>query len=292
MELIQDFRISSLTNALYVQFMAEVNTCIQEATPEALKIVKCYALFHTAFVNLNAVYKRQVKNNLTASLEEKDQERDNRYRCFFWHVKADLYNADPEIRACAQRIMNKIESYDDLLRLSRRAQSGDMTDMGEALSSEPLSADVEKIGQTTNLGNMITANKEYIELNSERSQDKKKIVVRATKDARAALDEQYHTIVSVINSQIMVNAYLDTDSEEEEEETPGLPEVQTAMTQAEILADFVRQINVIIEEYKTEYNQTVDKKPEEKPGETPETPSEGEGETETPEEPDDRPVVQ
>lgn len=289
MELIQDFRVSSLTNALYVQFMTEVNTCIQEATPEALKIVKCYAAFKTAFENLNAVYKQQSKNNLTASLEEKDKERDDRYRCFFWHVKADLYNADPEIRACARRIMNKIEDYDDVLRATRRAQSADMSDMGEAFSNEPLSADVEKIGQKTNLENMISANNEYIALNSERSQDKKKIVVNATKDARQKLDEQYHTVVSLINSQVMVNSLLDEDTSSEE--NTGRPEVQSGMTPDEVLADFVRRINVIIKEYKTESNQAgADRTPEQSVEEegddttTPETPGT--------EEPDDRPVVQ
>ena len=189
-----------------------------------------------------------------------------------------------------------------------------MTNLGKALSTEPLSADVEKIGQTTNLNNMIAANNAYIELDRERSASKKSIVLNATREAREALDEQYRIVVSAINAQVMMNAYVDEKTQEDE---PSLPEVQAAQTTAEVLADFVRSMNVLIKEFKTEAEQlgsdknpddstptpeTPDKEEEDDTTtETPENPDEGEGETpETPgegggegtEEPDDRPVVQ
>lgn len=314
MELIEEFRVAGLPNSLYVQYMTEVDVRITEATPEALRIPTRYELYKTALNTLNAAYKRQVKNNLTESLEEKDKERDDDYRCFYAHAKADLYNHDPEMRKSAKRIVNKIESYGNLAKSSRRSQSADMTNLGKALSTEPLSADVEKIGQTTNLNNMIAANNAYIELDRERSASKKSIVLNATREAREALDEQYRIVVSAINAQVMMNAYVDEATQPSE---PGQPEVQAAQTQAEILADFIRSMNVLIEEYKTEDNQLgSDKKPDgtETPEptpdkddedtttpETPENPDEGKGETpETPgegggeetEEPDDRPVVQ
>ena len=316
MELIEEFRVAGLPNSLYVQYMTEVDARITEATPEALRIPTRYELYKAALNALNAAYKRQVKNNLTESLEEKDKERDDDYRCFYAHAKADLYNHDPEIRESAKRIVNKIETYGNLAKSSRRAQSGDMTNLGKALSTEPLSADVEKIGQTTNLNNMIAANNAYIELDRERSASKKSIVLNATREAREALDEQYRIVVSAINAQVMMNAYVDEATQPSE---PGQPEVQAAQTTAEVLADFVRSMNVLIKEFKTEAEQlgsdknpddstptpeTPDKEeeddtttetpenPDEGQGETPETPSEGEGETETPEEPDDRPVVQ
>lgn len=302
MEVIEDFRVAGLPNSLYAQYMTETDVRIKNATPEALRILKSYEPFKMALDHLNKVYKQQRKNNLTNLLIEKDKERDDRYRCLYGHAKADLCNGDPDIRASAQRVVNKIESYGDVIRASRNSQSGDMADMGEALSTEPLSADIEKMGQTANLNQMIAANNAYIELNRERSEGKKSIVVNATKEAREALDEQYRIVVSAINAQVMMNAYVD---EETSSSNPGQPEVQAAQTSAEILADFIRSMNVLIKEYKTEDNQLgSDKKPDgtetpeptpenpdEGEDETPETPSEGEGGEET-EEPDDRPVVQ
>ena len=316
MEVIEDFRVAGLPNSLYAQYMTETDVRIKNATPEALRILKSYEPFKMALDHLNKVYKQQRKNNLTNLLIEKDKERDDRYRCLYGHAKADLCNGDPDIRQSAQRVVNKMESYGDVIRASRRSQSADMTDMGEALSTEPLSADIEKMGQTANLNQMIAANNAYIELNRERSEGKKSIVVNATKNAREELDDKYRIVVSAINAQVMMNAYVDEKTQEDE---PSLPEVQAAQTTAEVLADFVRSMNVLIKEFKTEAEQlgsdknpddstptpeTPDKEeeddtttetpenPDEGEGETPETPSEGEGETETPEEPDDRPVVQ
>ena len=134
MELIEEFRVAGLPNSLYVQYMTEVDARITEATPEALRIPTRYELYKTALNTLNAAYKRQVKNNLTESLEEKDKERDDDYRCFYAHAKADLYNHDPEMRKSAKRIVNKIETYGNLAKSSRRAQSGDMTNLGKALT--------------------------------------------------------------------------------------------------------------------------------------------------------------
>ena len=102
MELIEEFRVAGLPNSLYVQYMTEVDARITEATPEALRIPTRYELYKTALNTLNAAYKRQVKNNLTESLEEKDKERDDDYRCFYAHAKADLYNHDPEMRKSAK----------------------------------------------------------------------------------------------------------------------------------------------------------------------------------------------
>lgn len=309
METVNEFRLQDLNNGLYVQFMTDVNELIKELTPKALKVSGCYSNYTAWLEKLNAAYIRQTKSNLTASLEAKDKERDNRYRCFLGHVKADLLNGDPTIRASAERVLNRIEASPNVLKSSRRKQSAEMTDMGQALSTEPLSTDVENIGQTDNLNRMIAANDEYIELSDERTESRKNIQLNAVKEAREGLDDAYRDIISMVNAQITYNTLLDASDLEDESE-PDLPEVQAELKTTDVLTEFVSRLNAIIKEYIVESNRTSsgkksetsdkeeeeDKKPEtpeEGNEDTPETPEEGGEETpETPEEPDDRPVVQ
>lgn len=321
MVLVNEIRLTNLNNGLYAQFMADVKKLILKFTPKALKVSGSYKNYETWLEKFNAAYVRQVKNNLTASLEEKDKERDDRYRCFFAHVKADLYNGDPKKREAAQRVLNRIESLPNVLKSSRRKQSAEMTEMGDALSTGTLATDVETIGQTENLNMMIAANEEYIELSDERSESRKDIQLNAVRDAREGLDDAYREVVSMVNAQITYNALID-ESDLEEDSEPDLPEVQSEEATTDVLTEFAKILNAKIKEYKIEAEQsgsdkdsdetkepdktpeTPDKEeeddtttetpenPDEGEGETPETPSEGEGETETPEEPDDRPVVQ
>ena len=81
MEIIKEVRLTSFTNDLYVQFMTDVKAAIENATPEALRIAKCYTAFNTAFDQLDDAYQMQRKNSLTAELKELDALRDEGFRC-------------------------------------------------------------------------------------------------------------------------------------------------------------------------------------------------------------------
>ena len=306
----------SFTNDLYVQFMTDVKAAIENATPEALRIAKCYTAFNTAFDQLDDAYQMQRKNSLTAELKELDALRDEGFRCLRMHSEADTYNPDPEKRKKAVYVWDRIDSYGNVAKLGLRAESAKLTDMGKELLKEPLAGYVTELGYMPILTALIEANDNYVELSQKRSDSKKERVLNATRDARLALDDAYRDIVTAVNAQVAFQSLVDEETSEDE---PGLPSVQAAQTAAETLAAFVKLINVYIDEYTAtaaqsgsdkkpdgtkEPDKTPDKEeeddtttetpenPDEGEGETPETPSEGEGETETPEEPDDRPVVQ
>lgn len=297
MELIEEIRLYSLTNSLYAQYMEDVDKQIQRLTPTALKISKCYTAFTAGKEQFDEAYKQQTKNNLTEELLEKDQARDDRYRCFLGHVKADINNVEAEKRAAAKRILNWIGSFKDVLRATRRAQSADMTEMGAKLSEEPLSADVELLGQTENLNQMIAANEAYKELSLERTETRKDTLLNAVKEARTVLDDAYRNVVAMVNSQVTLRELSD-EADEEESGSDG-PSIQSLSEPVDVLTDFVRSINALIKEYKTEVAQSGANPEPDDETETPEEPeTPEEGTTETPdteeptqEEPDDRPTV-
>ena len=316
METIKEVRLTPFTNDLYVQFMTDVKAAIEKTTASALRISKCKTAFDEAFEQLDEAYQMQRKNNLTAELRELDALRDNDYRCLRMHSEADTYNPDPEKRKKAVEVWNRIDAYGNIARLGLRAESAKLTDMGKELLKAPLSDYVTELGYMPILTALIEANDNYVELSQTRSESKKDLVLNATRDARLVLDDAYRDVVTAVNAQVAFQSLVD---EETGGSNPGQPEVQSADASSDVLRDFVRVINVLIDEYTTTSEQsgsdknpddstptpeTPDKEeeddtttetpenPDEGEGETPETPSEGEGETETPEEPDDRPVVQ
>ena len=247
METIQTLRLMPFTNSLYAQFMNDVNTTIQEYTPETLRITKRYDIFKAALAAYDKVYKLQRKNNLTAELLELDKRRDEGFRCLYAHFEADLHSLDPERRKQAQYVINRLDSYDDPLRAGRRDESATLDDMGKALKEAPLADYVSNLGQTDNLNLMIEANDDYKELSLSRTKSKKDQVKNATRDARLALDEAYRDIVAAVNSQVTYRNLVDEESSGSGE--PSLPEVQSASEEADPLTEFIKVINKLIEEY-------------------------------------------
>ena len=137
----------------------------------------------------------------------------------------------------------------------------------------------------------------------------KQLVIKAMLSNRNEMDDVYRKIVSVVNSQVTLNALMDEDTGSGSE--PGLPEVQAEGTDNP-LVEFVKTINALIKETREEAERTGstdetptepteepdgEEKPTDEPTETPdeeqptEEPEENPGE-EQPTEPDDRPVVQ
>lgn len=254
MEIIQEIRLRSLTNSLYAQFMADVDAQIERLTPKALKISKCYEAFTSGIAQFDQAYKQQAKNNLTEILIKQSGIRADCYRCFYGHIKADIYHEDEEIRDAAQRVLNWIRTFKNVLKTSRRVQSANLTELGERLTEEPLASDVELLGQTQNLQRMIAANEEYKAMSLGRTESRKDVVLNAVNDARAALDEAYRNIVGMVNSQVMF-AELSDASDFEGSAADG-PQLSALAAETGVLSDFVRSVNILIREYKTEMAQS------------------------------------
>ena len=309
MELIEDIGLTRLSNSLYMQFMDDVDEAIRDTTPEVLKIKNLYGDFSALLEKLDESYQLQKRNNITATLDEKDKIRKDRLRCFLLHVEADQYNEDPTKRESSRVITNRMDSYGNILRASRRNVTAKMKDAGQALQAEPLAEEVENIGQTDNVAAFIAANEAYHTLSLERTEERKQLVIKAMLSNRNEMDDVYRKIVSVVNSQVTLNALMDEDTGSGSE--PGLPEVQAEGTDNP-LVEFVKTINALIKETREEAERTGstdetptepteepdgEEKPTDEPTETPdeeqptEEPEENPGE-EQPTEPDDRPVVQ
>lgn len=261
-ETINAISLSKMKNALYSQFMADVDHHVQRITPEALKIKKCYAAFTAGREQLDNSFVQQRKDNRTAELNAKDTARDSCYRCLSGHISADLLNPDPDRQSAAKVLRNKFDAYGYIPALGNNEESAKIDDLSRDLQSEPLAELIEKLHLTPEVQAMKEANEAFIALARERTESNKRLNTDETKTARAALDNAYRDMITVINSQISINALM--DQEEDGEDRPG----ELSADPVDPLSDFAQSINALVKEYKTKMAQSGSSGPtDEKPGE-------------------------
>lgn len=264
METIEKINLQAMTNALFVQFMADVDNQVKRVTPEALKLTKVYAAFTEARAGMDGVFITQRKDNETAAGDAKDLLRDEIYRCISGHVSADLLSSDLALREKAQVVRNKIDAYGYLPKMGNTAESAQMADLAKELMASPLKELVEDLGLTGEVKAMAEVNDEYVELVRGRVEAKKTVTL-TVKEARNLQADTYRNMVLVVNSQVAVNNLMDRDGEEDR---PGELSVLADGTE-DPLTDFTRSINALIKNYKTSMALSGSRKKEEsdKPGE-------------------------
>lgn len=263
METIETMNVQTMTNALFVQFMADVDNQIRRVTPEALKIRKSYAPFTEACADMDRVFLTQQKDNETVGSDAKDLLRDEIYRSLSGHVSADLLSFDPLVRPKAQVIRNRIDAYGYLPGMGNTAESAQMSDLGKELMASPLKELVEDLGLAETVKAMVKVNDEFIALSRGRV-EAKKIVTLTMKEARGRVATAYRNMILAVNSQVAINNLMDRDE-------PDRPSELSLLTDApaDPLTDVTRSLNALIKSYRTSIAQSGSrkKKDPERPGE-------------------------
>lgn len=240
-----------MPNGLYSQFMSDVADLTKHASPELLKIKKCYQTFQEGRSALDEVFILQRKDNRTAALSDCDKRRDNYYRCVAGHAKADLLSPIVEKREKAQVLVNKIEAAGYLPGMGNNEKSARMSDLTADLMASPYKEIVELLGLTVEVKEIDDANRRFINLSRERTESNKSSS-QALKGVRRQLDNAYRNMISVINSQLTIHSLMD----EVEDDGPVVVRQEKQDTSSDPLNDYVLSLNAIIREYKTKINQS------------------------------------
>lgn len=246
-ETISTISTARMNNALYSQFMADVDFQVQRVTPKALKINNCYTLFTAGRERLDNSFVVQRKDNRTADLAAKDTARDNAYRCVSGHISADLLNPNPDKQSAAQIMRNKLDAYGYLPGMGNNEESAKMDDLCKDLQAPPLAELIEKLGLTPEVKAMKDNNDAFIALSRERTESGKMRSTEETKAARTELDDAYRNMITVVNSQISLNELMDGIADR-----PGI----LSDDSEDSLTDFAQSINALIKEYKTKMAQS------------------------------------
>ena len=238
--------LSKMKNALYVQFMTDVDFHVKRVTPEALKIKNCYAAFLEGYERVDKTFITQRKDNRTMTVASYDTKRNRGYSCLLAYINAGTLSLITENQEVAQILRNKFDAYGYLPCLSNNEKSSKMSDLCKELKAAPFADMIKKLGITAEVDAMEEANNAFVDLSRERTESGKSLITEEMKAARKNMDEKYHNMINVVNSQICINEFMDGN----EEERPG-----ELSDQDDSLADFAQSINALIKEYKTKMAQ-------------------------------------
>jgi hypothetical protein len=186
------------------QFHSVIRDEIIAETPEKLGVIKFFPSYvDDITAELISIDVEQGSQH-TTGIGKADQFRDQLYRSFVLHSRSGLIDYDPAVQAAAERIVRIIDQVGDMRRYPYNKESETLTSFTNQLQNN-YAADVALCKGTEKLARLADANNSFIanfgtrtaEVSSRPSGD-----VRIT---RAATDETYKNIISIINALTLIN---------------------------------------------------------------------------------------
>ena len=115
-------KIKNLTNGDFVAFMSDVVTLYNRVSHPTLDP---YVIALTnAVVNLNAAYRQEQWSELTESVQELNERRDDAIRGIKTIAKGYLFHADPFVRGAADLLLRSMNKYGKRInKLNQRKKS-------------------------------------------------------------------------------------------------------------------------------------------------------------------------
>ncbi|MCG8411212.1 MAG: DUF6261 family protein [Bacteroidales bacterium] len=147
------------------------------------------------------------KHEYTTELAQKDEIFDKRVICFKTFVSANTYSSDVQIAANAEKIWNKIESFDPLFyKLGYEKELARAFSMIEELEQPDVKTILDSlVGATNPLADVKSAAKDLIDLYRKNQN------VLAQKETIVPSSTQKKTVIQIINEKLL--PYLSVMSE-------------------------------------------------------------------------------
>lgn len=202
---IKTMPLGKMRNNEYAQFMSEVNKLVLEETVEKLHIENKYEPFKTAIDQLLGVGKPTKGSNKTVLVSEADATRDKTDGGLLRYVESFLFHWDNNTVAAATRLMDVINKYGNLRKLSYNEETNGITNKVEELKSETFAPDVALINATLWVNKLEEHNQNFISIFNERANQESARSIGSMRESRMACDTAYDELVKLVNALIMVN---------------------------------------------------------------------------------------
>ncbi len=234
--------LARLSNANFSTLMARFEVTVEKSGGVELGIdAKVLEEFKANTLKFHDIVNQTIGSEITAQLEEADATRDR----LFKYVRNVLLNsknaADASIVALWDVINAKLLAvYDATIISNANSQesaqiTGFVTDVRKYLTAEQIAA----LGITTELDEMLAANKQYDELFVSRSMEKANQEAGATLALRNLLTELYQRMVATVE-------YFATlkDSTDEAEQSKCLKCTTFIFAANEVIKDFKMRVEI------------------------------------------------
>jgi hypothetical protein len=207
MSAVSNFYLPQMQNGENVAFHSETLEQLDHAGPSGLGVEKETEEYRTAQTELKLTLDVFAASDLSPESTRRDWQRDRDYSAFKAYIKVYMNEGDEQKAEAAERIMFVIrKSAVDVgnpLLLGLTKESTAISSLVRNL--EPLAGDIELIGATDRFNRLKEANRQYIDLQFERTIEQSQKHSGDVKAARVVADAVYKKIVGRINAQVLLN---------------------------------------------------------------------------------------
>jgi hypothetical protein len=226
--------LHSAPNEQWFSFHLEVGGMIKQKTPVLLGIEALYPAYE-ASVNLADGLLEQLRMSfLTGDIKTLDEQRDDCINGFRSVLKGLLKSIVPEKKKAANIVYKVLGNYGNIAQMNYPAESAAIYNFVQDMEGK-YSEEVKTIELTGWVADLKRLNTQFMTLYSERYAEKAEKPDRKLADVRKEVDANYSNLIKVIEAFMLTNPNHELD-------------------------DFVKQLNVVIKNYKTIYAQAKGRK--------------------------------
>lgn len=187
--------------AFYFTAMQSFDNRTASVETELTRFVQMQSQLHQLFVAFDTAYKNSLKNQLTDTIKQKDDERDHLAYVMervakLWAEKLD----DETLVIHGKRVAQVFKDFDFRTTEALVAENAKIQNMEQRFAEDTLKADLAAMGLTELNTKMQRLTTEIVSLISKRSEEQSTIVVGELKAAREALDAHYRQFITYLNA--------------------------------------------------------------------------------------------
>lgn len=252
--------LSALPNGAHFDYVKDILSEAENCPAVAQKALTQLNDFRKATEAEDEVLKVMRASEFTEEIARADNERDALYSGLKTSVNAFMSMPIPDMQEAANPLAKLIREYAINPAAQLNTESGMLTNFIDDLQKK-YATQLAKLNLTTVVERLKEANEQVKAYTKDRTHQRRKVNVGATRAARAVTDAAYTMLVKMVNALALVNGEAD-------------------------YAEFIDYVNTQITQYKRDVLKQSATKPETTPGqpddETPEQPG-----GDTPEKPED-----
>ena len=199
-------------NAFYVSIMRTTDDRAAEVESENQQWIGARLTLHNSFTDVDDAYQRTVASLSTASIAEKDEERDVWGQVIEQVAKQWARMPDATMNIHGRRVLQVFRDIDFRTSEAIVAENEKILNIEQAFQGADLTADLEAMGLTAANTRFKTLTNEIIALVAERNEESASRVKGELAAAREAMDAVYADFVELTNALIVLgnNPELET----------------------------------------------------------------------------------
>lgn len=228
---IREISLPRLNNAEYTQFLSNVQTLVEVATPQKLGFTEeLFGGFKANVQTLTDISKQSKTSNETAELNALDKKRDEEVAYLLTAIKNERKTPIEARKTAGLSLYNLTKPYIGLQKLPNRQETQAIEGLIIDLEKPENAENITKLGLAEVLSALKATNLRYKELTAERAGNQVAMVMESAKEVRQRTDKQY--------DEIATRAF-----------------VANVANPTEETQNFISQLNKLIEETQLAYKQ-------------------------------------